>query len=200
MLSVSDLTRAGLGPISFTVDDGGCLAVTGPSGAGKTLLLRAIADLDPNNGVVHAGDRERREVPAPQWRRQVGFVPAESGWWADNVGDHFAEPDLAKPIIDQLGLPQEALDWQVARLSTGERHRLALARTLALKPDILLLDEPTAALDKDATAKAEEIIRTQMEHGVSIVLVTHEAGQVRRMADAVLTIKDGRAGAPEPVK
>ncbi|MDH3742084.1 MAG: ATP-binding cassette domain-containing protein, partial [Hyphomicrobiales bacterium] len=76
MLQVSDLSRPGLGPISFALKMGQCLAVTGPSGAGKTLLLRALADLDPNEGTVYLNDLERRTLAAPQWRTKVGLVPA----------------------------------------------------------------------------------------------------------------------------
>src|SRR5437762_11925398 len=76
--------------VSFTLSATECIAVKGPSGAGKTLLLRAIADLDPNQGVVTLDGRDRSTIAAPEWRRLVGYVPAEPGWWAETVGEHFA--------------------------------------------------------------------------------------------------------------
>ena len=93
MLSVENLTRPGLEPTSFELAAGECIALRGPSGAGKTLLLRALADLDPSAGVVRLDGTPRGRIPAPTWRRRVGYVPAEPGWWSERVADHF--PDWA---------------------------------------------------------------------------------------------------------
>lgn len=199
MLQVSNLVRPGLGPVSFALDEGQCLAVTGPSGSGKTLLLRAIADLDPNDGKIDLCGAERRAMPAPLWRSKVGLVPAESGWWADRVGEHFSRPSEATALLGALGLAGEAVNWQVQRLSTGERHRLAIARALQLGPDILLLDEPTAALDKQATRKVETVLREQMKTGMAIVLVTHDAAQLKRLAHSKIELTGGQATMQEPV-
>ena len=116
MLTVENLRRPGLGPLSFHIDGGECLALTGPSGAGKTLLLRALADLDLNEGEVVMGGRLRSNLPAPEWRRRLGYVPAETGWWADLVGDHFSTPLQAAEMLAQLGFtqPSQVLDWPVA--------------------------------------------------------------------------------------
>ena len=85
MLKIQDLHRPGINPFSLDLDDGECIAISGPSGAGKTLLLRAIADLDPNQGSVFLGQKNRDAFPAPEWRRRVGYLASESGWWADGV-------------------------------------------------------------------------------------------------------------------
>ena len=90
MLSVTDLTRLELGPLSFSVEAGECLALRGPSGAGKSLLLRAIADLDPNEGRVSLDGESREDMPAPDWRRRVAYLAAEAGWWADTVATESA--------------------------------------------------------------------------------------------------------------
>ena len=91
MLSIRGLTRPGLAPVDLDLAAGECVAVLGPSGAGKTLLLRAIADLDPNRGEAILGGEARSDMSGPAWRRRVGYLAAESGWWADGVGAHFAE-------------------------------------------------------------------------------------------------------------
>ncbi len=83
VLRVERLQVAGLPPLSFEVPDGECLAVEGASGAGKTLLLRAIADLDAATGDVTVDGEERREMPAHAWRRRVRYCAAEPAWWAD---------------------------------------------------------------------------------------------------------------------
>src|SRR5215472_3580261 len=91
ILQVCDLRTNLLKPASLSLSAGECIAVRGPSGSGKTLLLRAIADLDPNEGLVSLGGRDRSTIAGPEWRRLVGYVPAEPGWWADTVGEHFSD-------------------------------------------------------------------------------------------------------------
>ncbi len=192
MLSVSDLTRLDLGPVSFTVESGECLALRGPSGAGKSLLLRAIADLDPNDGRVTLDGQSREAMAAPAWRRQVTYLAAEPGWWADTVAEHYADWTAARPLVESLGLPADCGDWPVARLSTGEKQRLALVRSLLLEPRVLLLDEPTSGLDPEAVKRVEKLIRARQKDGVSVVWTTHDRAQARRVARRWLEIEDGR--------
>ena len=197
MLVIEDLRRPGFGPFTLSVAGGSCCAVTGPSGAGKSVLLRMVADLDPNEGRVSFDGIDRNGLPAPDWRRRVTYLSAESGWWADRVGDHFPSPGADfRRDRDALHLPDTVLDWPVSRLSTGERQRLALLRGLAGAPHVMLLDEPTAALDPVATAAVEMILRIRRDAGMALLLVSHSADQVARLADATYPIADGRpAGA-----
>ena len=181
-LDISALKTDIFGPLSLQLGAGECVSIRGKSGTGKSVFLRAIADLDPNEGSVILGGVMRANLPAFEWRRMVMLVPAESGWWADRVGEHFEDVAAAKNLLDILALPVEVLDWQVSRLSTGERQRLAIARALSLAPKVLLLDEPTAALDPQATEFVETIMRQQMTTGVSIILVTHDEAQAHRIA------------------
>lgn len=189
MLSVHGLhTKAG-GPVDLGVAAGEIVALRGASGSGKSLLLRALADLDPAEGEVVLDGTPRAAIPAPEWRRRVAFVPAESGWWADRVGAHFTG---GAELVEALGLDRGALDWEVGRLSTGERQRLAIARALALDPEVWLLDEPTAALDAEAAGRVERLIREGRARGAAILMVTHDPGQARRLADRTLRIHAGR--------
>ena len=194
MLSVHDLRplRADLAPVSFTLADGACIAVHGPSGAGKTLLLRALADLDPSEGTVALDGTPRESMGAPHWRRLAVYVPTESGWWDDTVAGHFADWQAAGPLVEGLGLPAGIRDWAVARLSTGERQRLALARALALSPRVLLLDEPTSGLDPESVEAAEETIQRHLAAGASALWVSHDAAQRRRIAARCLAVANGR--------
>src|SRR6266700_2489844 len=89
-LLVKQLRSAFAGPFELNLDAGACAAITGPSGSGKSLFLRMIADLDPNEGEVWLNGRARVSMPAPEWRKQATYVSAESGWWADTVVEHFA--------------------------------------------------------------------------------------------------------------
>ena len=190
-LRIEQLATKLIGPISFDIAAGECLAVMGQSGAGKSLLLRAIVDLDPNTGNVVVGGRTREAMPANEWRKLVALVPAESGWWADRVGDHFPAGSDATQLIGRLGLAG-SMEWEVGRLSTGERQRLSFARALCRKPQALLVDEPTASLDDDATGLVEDLIRGCCGEGMAVLLVTHDRRQAERMAKRVLRMSDGR--------
>jgi ABC-type iron transport system FetAB ATPase subunit len=132
-------------------------------------------------------------MPAPVWRRLVAYVPAESGWWGDGVAEHFLPGAGIAAGLAALRLPPDALAWPVSRLSTGERQRLALLRALAQAPRALLLDEPTAALDEDATARVEALLRQWLadERGV-LLLVSHSPEQRARMGTRRLRLEAGR--------
>ncbi len=198
MLVVDALTRPGLAPASLTVAGGECVILTGPSGSGKTLLLRAIADLDPTAGTLRLDGVPAAAMTGPAWRRQVRYVATDAGWWADSVGAHFPDPAGARPLLADLALA-DALDWPVARLSTGERQRLALARALVDGPAVLLLDEPTSGLDPAATARVEDILRGRLAAGVAILMISHDADQARRLGQRWLSMTDGRlAPVPSP--
>jgi ABC-type iron transport system FetAB ATPase subunit len=193
MLTLTGLQSAHFGPVSLTVPMGECVAIVGPSGGGKSLLLRAVVDLDLNDGEALLDGTSRAAMPAPAWRRRVALVPAESGWWADDVAEHFPDDAAVEALLAALGLPREALHWTVARLSSGERHRLAIARALCLAPRVLLLDEPTASLDAEATAQVEALLKQRMADGLAILLVTHDRAQPDRLGAArTLTLKQGR--------
>ncbi|WP_172600330.1 ABC transporter ATP-binding protein [Sulfurivermis fontis] len=176
---------------ALEVAAGECVCISGPSGAGKSLLLRAIADLDPHDGRVWLDGREAREYRPWDWRRLVGLLPAESQWWRERVGEHFAEVDEAQ--WRALGLGRETLDWQVARCSTGERQRLALLRLLANQPRVLLLDEPTAALDPASVQRVEALVAAYREQRQAAVLwVSHDPAQMQRVASRQIRIVAGR--------
>ncbi len=180
MLEVKNLRRSGGKPVSFTLAAGECLAVRGPSGAGKSLLLRALADLDPHEGEVVWKGRARSAMPAPAWRRLVGYLPAEPGWWGDGVGEHFQS--WPEALIARLGLPGDAAAWPISRPSTGERLRLALARALAMEPEVLMLDEPTSALDQASVAVVEALVAEKRAQGLAVLWVTHDPAQAARVA------------------
>jgi len=191
VLSIQGLTRPGIKPFSLDLEAGECVALTGPSGAGKTLLLRAIADLDPNRGSVFLDRVSRDDFIAPAWRRAVGYLAANSGWWADGVGVHFPDHDRAAALLPELGIAADALTWRVARLSTGERQRLAFARLALVSPRVMLLDEPTSGLDAEAVESVETMLGQRLAAGTAILLVTHAAEQARRLADRQLQMTDG---------
>ncbi|MBV9750407.1 MAG: ATP-binding cassette domain-containing protein [Acetobacteraceae bacterium] len=189
-LRAEGLQHARAGPFSVAVPPGFCLAVTGPSGAGKSLLLRMVADLIPHHGEAWLGGVARSSMPAPEWRRQVAYGAAEPGWWRERVGEHFAVLPVAE--AERLGLPADVFARRVEECSTGERARLALLRLLALRPAVLLLDEPTGALDGEAVRAAEALIAESLRSGVGAILVTHSPEQAERLGTGRAEVRAGR--------
>lgn len=192
MLSVEHLRVGNLPALTFKVAGGECLAVEGPSGSGKSRLMRAIADLDPVPGQVFLDGVERREMTGPEWRRRVRYVAAEPGWWTETPRPSFPAGgpayQRATRTIAALGLLDEHLDRKIAQLSTGERQRLALARAVTDEPRVLLLDEPTGALDPASTALVEELIRFQILSGRAVLIASHDASLIGRLADLHLQL------------
>lgn len=181
--------------------DAGCTVLMGANGAGKSLLLRLMNGLlEPSSGTL----RWNGEAPRASVRRRQSFVFQRPVLLrrtaAANLDfvlalvpalDRAARADRRDDLLRQAGLADRA-STQARRLSGGEQQRLALACALATSPDVLLLDEPTASLDPASTAAIETILADVRAHRTSVVLVTHDAHQARRLADAVVFLADGR--------
>ncbi len=190
-LTLQQLRCRHIGPIDLTVLPGECVAVGGASGSGKSLLLRAIADLDPHSGEVLLDKRPQSATPAPRWRQLVGLLPAESQWWFDVVGPHFKATD--NDYLQRLGFEDDVLNWEIARLSSGEKQRLALLRLLSYRPNALLLDEASANLDHENTLRVEALIQHYRQHQQAPVLwISHDPQQAQRIAKRRLALLDGQ--------
>lgn len=200
-LRVRALRSALAGPFSFELGAGRCLAICGASGAGKSLLLRMLCDLDTNEGEVLLDGVARADMRAPAWRARVVYQAAEPAWWAPNAAGHFKpeQMDRVRLLMPRLQLAPRLLDCDIAQLSTGERQRMALLRSLAGRPAVLLLDEPSAALDAQATAAMEQLLKDEMAGGLSIVLATHSEAQAQSLGQQRLWLHAGRLQeAPPP--
>lgn len=192
LLSLQSLRSSFGGPFDLALARGECVAIVGKSGSGKSVLLRLIADMDPGTGSVALNGRNRDTWAAPAWRRQVVYQAAEPAWWAPTGAAHFGpgDADFLATMLPRLALAADRLEIDIARLSTGERQRLALVRSLALKPAVLLLDEPSASLDPASTQAMEEVLHGQLAAGTGIVMVTHSREQAARMAGRVFEMAD----------
>jgi ABC-type iron transport system FetAB ATPase subunit len=196
-LTLEQLAALAVGPIDLVVRPGECVCITGPSGSGKSILLRAIADLIPHEGTVWLDDTACHQIKAHEWRRQVGLLAAESQWWHDTVGPHFA--DCPVNGFEKLGFPPGVSDWQLARCSTGEKQRLALIRLLCHSPPVLLLDEPTASLDRENIGRVEELIANyRVTHRAAVIWVSHDPEQIQRVADRIFRLEAGRLTEANP--
>jgi len=191
---IDNLTFLTNGPYSLSLSEGECCGLIGDSGVGKSLFLRAIADV-----LVHSGECFLLTTPcssfSPQeWRKKVALVPAESFWWYDSVGAHFTaaerESNFFTELIVRFGFSTDVLQWQISRLSTGERQRLSLIRTLITKPQILLLDEPTSGLDAKMTEIVEDVIGSICLTKKSCCLwVSHDPEQLSRVTDCCFQVE-----------
>ena len=189
--------------------DEGSSCVAGPSGSGKSTLLRLLNRLaDPGAGrVLYRGSDVRgRDVLA--LRREVCLVPQLPALLEGTVEDNIrfaagcadTEPDLSR-LLKLAGLDDSFAARDAGKLSVGEQQRAMLARALAVIPTVLLLDEPTSALDADARDAIEATLRDLSARlDISIVLVTHDMEQARRMADWVVRMDSGRAIDQGPVE
>ena len=168
--------------------------LSGASGSGKTRFLRAIADLDPSRGSVLLDGIERETIRPSAWRRSVAYLATDSRWWRDTPGEHFMPAQHAGPA--DLGLSTSIMDQPLARLSSGERQRLALLRLLSREPGVLLLDEPTANLDPESVGMVEALlIAYRSRRQATILWVSHDPGQRDRLGGRHLAMCAGKLDA-----
>jgi len=179
------------------------LAVVGPSGAGKSSLLRLLNRLDePTQGTVYLHGQDYRRIPPRELRRRVGMVMQFPylfpGTVADNIrfgprqrGIELSDEEV-EALLERVGLAGYG-PRDVSHLSGGEAQRVSLARTLANRPEVLLLDEPTSALDEVAKAGIEALLREILSRGeFAAILVTHDLDQAGRLANRVALMEEGR--------
>jgi len=176
--------------LALSVSEGEIVSIFGKSGSGKSLFLRAVADLIPWEGAIVLDGVSCLEIDPPLWRRQVIYLPSEVLWWSETVSEHFeSEPNGG--LLRRLNLANESMDWAPTRLSMGERQRLGLLRALDRQPQVLLLDEPTANLDEEATQAVEGIVREYVEErSACAIWVSHDQEQVGRVASRVFRMED----------
>jgi phosphate transport system ATP-binding protein len=194
--------------VTLTVNQGEVLALIGPSGCGKTTLLRCLnrlVDQTPTatrSGTISIDDQDVDLIDVTELRRQVGMVFQQPNPFPmsvfDNVAYGLRERGSRRPsraalrpsveeALERAGLLEEVQDnlmHPALRLSGGQQQRLCIARSLAVGPEVLLLDEPCSALDPRSTALIEELIMS-LRQEIAIVIVTHNLQQAYRVADRV---------------
>ncbi len=184
-------------------------AIIGASGSGKSTLLRLLNRFEePSAGTVRLDDRPLPELDVHALRRRVGLVAQRATMLTGRVGSEVrvGRPDLddeaVEALLARVALAEIPSDRDTATLSGGEQQRLALARALAVGPEVLLLDEPTSALDAAAARAVDRVIRGLVSERLTVVLVSHDLGRVGDLADAVLVLQGGRLverGRPDDV-
>lgn len=195
------LAHPPLGPISLYLHPGELDFLVGASGAGKSQLLRVLCDLDPPaQGRVQLAGQPLEELPAPQLRHQIAYLPAQPQLGTATAAQllqrrqsfrHQPPPEAIDSLWQSLGLKPELWQRPGNRLSTGEALRATLALLLSNRPHVLLLDEPTGALDPNATQRVEGIIQQQAAAGCAVLWVSHDPQQVARLGQQLYYFEGG---------
>jgi len=196
--------RSILDGVSLDVPSGRFFTILGPSGSGKSTLLRCINRLlEPSAGAVLLDGRPVTQIPVQTLRRRVGMVFQTAALFEGTVLDNVLygprlrgeqlDSGFAGELLARVGLPHEFAAKPVTELSGGEAQRVSLARALANRPEVLLLDEPTASLDPTASAQVERLlVQLAAETELTFLFVTHNLDQARRVGDRGLLLVDGK--------
>ncbi|KHE72995.1 amino acid ABC transporter ATP-binding protein [Halobacillus sp. BBL2006] len=204
--------------IDFSVDENEVVVLIGASGSGKSTMLRCLNFLElKNSGEIFIKGKQvdPKKDNLNHFRQQVGMVfqhfnlfphktvlgnVMEAPTQVKGVSKAQAKKD-GKELLDKVGLGEKANDYP-SRLSGGQKQRVAIARSLAMKPEIMLFDEPTSALDPELVGEVLQTMKTLAQEGMTMVVVTHEMGFAREVADRVVYMHDGKiveTGAPKDI-
>ena len=213
LIQVQDLkksfgTQVVLDGITTEIDQGEVVAIIGPSGCGKSTFLRSLNLLEePTSGTIlfEGTDITDKSVDINKMRQKIGMVfqqfnlfpnytiqnnitlaPVKLGLMTQQEAEK-----KAKELLERVGLPERANDYP-SQLSGGQKQRIAIARALAMNLDVMLFDEPTSALDPEMVGEVLELMRELARDGMTMVVVTHEMGFAREVANRVLFIDEGK--------
>jgi ABC-type multidrug transport system ATPase subunit len=195
--------RALLDGVDLSLEPGTTTTLGGPSGSGKTTLLRLLGLLsDPDDGTLRLDGRDVRTLSPPEARRRVALVAQAPAMFEGTVLDNVATgmrlqgmslgESEARLLLQRVGLDGAFLSADARALSGGEKLRVAVARALALKPAVWLLDEPTAALDAERARVLVELLKSLAREGAAVLVVTHDADAVERLDGQRLWLDSGR--------
>jgi len=204
--------------VSTDIYEGEVVVIIGPSGSGKSTFLRCMNRLEDITGgtvIVDGYDITDKKVDINKVRENVGMVFQHFNLFNNmNVlrnltlapvdlkkADKAAAELNARKLLERVGLADKALSFP-AQLSGGQKQRVAIARALAMNPDIMLFDEPTSALDPEMVGEVLEVMKELAREGMTMIIVTHEMGFAREVADRVLFMDGGyiiEEGTPEEV-
>jgi len=200
-----------LNDISLRVEEGDFISIVGASGSGKSTLLKLCSHLiSPSSGEILYRGKDMMSYNPVLLRREISYCVQSGGLFGRTVEDNLAFPyevrglgmDRAAVLamLAKFGLGEDLLKEENKNLSGGEKQRVALARTLMLKPEVVLLDEVTSALDVDNAHIVEEIIRELNESGTTILWITHSPEQSRRLANKLMTVENGQVKSLEVLR
>lgn len=204
--------------INLTVNNNEVVVIIGPSGSGKSTLLRTLNKLEePTSGsiIIDNVDIANKNADINTVRKNIGMVFQHFNLFNNltvgenimlapvelKIEDKKAASDQAKRLLETVGL-SEKFDARVQSLSGGQQQRVAIARALAMNPDIMLFDEPTSALDPEMVGDVLQVMKNLAKNGMTMIVVTHEMGFAKEVADRVVFVDDGQIleqGTPDQI-
>ncbi len=202
--------------IDQNVEEGEVLCIVGPSGSGKSTMLRCINRLEePTSGEIYIDGELITEKTLDQMRKKMGMVfqsfnlfPHKSVIENLTIGpvnvkkeDEASAKEKALKLLDRVGLSEKAYEYP-RNLSGGQQQRVAIARALAMDPEVILFDEPTSALDPEMVGEVLDVMKDLAKEGMTMVVVTHEMGFAKEVADKVIFMDGGyivEQGTPDAV-
>lgn len=189
--------------VSACIGAGEFLVIVGPSGTGKSTLFRLLCRLeDPDSGKILFENRPLTEWNPILLRRKIHYVYQMPVLFLDTVSQNLSYPlklqgknlpeNEMESLLTKVGLPVSLLHRPIDQLSGGEKQRVSLARSLSLQPDVLLLDEPTSSLDPATASLVEETIVQYHQEGHTVLWITHQPEQGKRLANRIWHLQDGK--------
>lgn len=216
ILSIKNLTYEAdntqiLNGITLDIEKGDCISIVGQSGSGKSTLLKICSDLiSITSGELYYDGKNYKEYNPLELRRKISYCVQLPHLFGDKVCENLEFPfkirkkqmDKARVIalLKRFNLDESFLDKQVKSLSGGEKQRIALIRNFIFEPDIILLDEATAALDKENAKVIEEYVKELNHKGVTVLWITHSKEQSEGIFNKRITIDEGKIGSVEVIK
>ena len=195
--------------VSLEIKKGEIVALIGPSGSGKSTVLRCIIGLEkPESGSVYIDNQlfdENNKETYPQLLRKMGFVFQHFNLFPHKTvlenltlaqvqvlhEDEQKAQEMARKYLDRVGLLDKQNEYP-NKLSGGQKQRVAIARALCMKPEVMLFDEPTSALDPEMVIEVLEVMQQLAKEGMTMIVVTHEMGFARTVADRVIFLESGK--------
>jgi putative ABC transport system ATP-binding protein len=188
---------------SLCIEKNDFISIVGPSGSGKSTLLKLSSHLiSPSNGTIFFHDKNLMEYDSALLRKKIAYCFQTPYLFGNKVVENFnfpfeirnkvPDPDRMCTLLSKFNLEKSILNKDTKNLSGGEKQRIALIRTLLFPPEILLLDEVTSALDDENRAIVENVISSLSKEGITILWITHNQEQSRKIGSKLLTIANGK--------
>lgn len=216
ILSIKDLTYKAdntqiLNGITLDILKGECISIVGQSGSGKSTLLKLCSDLIPaTSGELYFEGKNYKEYSPLELRRKISYCVQLPHLFGEKVIDNLEFPfkvrkkqmdkDRVIELLRRFNLDESFLGKEVKALSGGEKQRIALIRNFIFEPDIILLDEATAALDKENAKVIEEYVRELNSKGVTVLWITHSKEQSEGIFNKRISIDEGKIRSIEVIK